>query len=475
MAKIKNCRVCGSNALTPVFAVEPETTSILWSAFKNNAGSKKNLTTPDRFAPLEEFVLCDPSIDAHACGLVQNIHTKRSDILPSAHSATFRTTREHLNSAATQALEMISGRDCAALDIGCSDGTLLSYYPRWVDRFGVDANEIVDEIGEWAWSARDQFPSTELEAAFGSKKFDIITCISTLEEIDDPIKLIQNIKSRLTDDGVFVLETIYAPIVLTGNGIEHFSNQTSAIYSLTVLERLVREQGLKICRGNLTDKEGGSVRMFITHADNEDFDFDPWTERLARLWDEETVLALRDRAPYQTFAGRNYEAREAFHILLNDIKKRAGTIHLLGTDNHAKTILEWAGSESDIITHAIDFNKSENSTTQQESGKFSSREVSIVTETQSRNLKPDYLLAPTRLKREMLECWREYIMGGGHLVFVSPEPYIVDASNYTTEFGKSLSQGDNSASVETLRAILDIAGGPRLVTDNEIKKEAASA
>ncbi|MEZ5917432.1 MAG: hypothetical protein R3C40_07705 [Parvularculaceae bacterium] len=55
--------------------------------------------------------------------------------------------------------ELISGRDCAALDIGCSDGTLLSFYPRWVDRYGVDTLDDVDQIGSWAWSAKAAFPS----------------------------------------------------------------------------------------------------------------------------------------------------------------------------------------------------------------------------------------------------------------------------------------------------------------------------
>ncbi|MEZ5917434.1 MAG: hypothetical protein R3C40_07715 [Parvularculaceae bacterium] len=40
----------------------------------------------------------------------------------------------------------------------------------------------------------------------------------------------------------------------------------------------------------LTDKDGGSIRLFITH-DTEDYDFDPWYERLM-VWDE-SALSLR--------------------------------------------------------------------------------------------------------------------------------------------------------------------------------------
>ncbi|HNR77371.1 MAG TPA: methyltransferase domain-containing protein, partial [Parvularculaceae bacterium] len=154
-----------------------------------------------------EFVICDPSKDVHACGLVQNAHSIASLPRRAAPSGAFRTVRSSLRSLATEGLELISGRDCAALDIGCSDGTLLSFYPRWVDRFGVDPSEVVDQIGDWAWSAKASFPSADLDRAFAGKKFDLITASSVLEEVEEPRAFFARIKALLMDDGVLALET----------------------------------------------------------------------------------------------------------------------------------------------------------------------------------------------------------------------------------------------------------------------------
>jgi len=450
--KIKSCRVCGSKALSPIF-IQSENT---FSLFEKRTAPPGNP---------EKFVLCDPTLDAKACGLVQREALNIETQFPEIPSNTFRINRDHLRAAATEALELISGRDCSALDIGCNDGTLLSYFPRWVDRFGVDSDPSIETIGEWAWTAQCEFPSTDIDKAFGTKTFDIITCISTFETINDPSLLLDAVKERLVNDGVFVLETLYAPMLMANNNIEALTSNITALYSLGVIEQLVREKGLKIFRGALTNKEGGSIRLFITHDDVTEYDFDPWSERLARLWDEETVLALRDRAPYQAFTNRSQDVYLGFQAMLERIEKRAESIYILGTDQQAEILLNWAGPFKKLITHAVEISPSQRQANNQ-SG-FQNHNLRVITESECRAMEPDYLLVPAKLKREMLEYWRESIQAGGKIIFMSPEPHIVDSSNYTSEYGKTLSAGDSPAGVETLRGILHAVGGPRLISNND--------
>ena len=179
-----------------------------------------------------EYVLCDPSRHARACGLLQAANAEASH--PPGPSARHASNRENLRALATESLELLSGRDCSALDIGCNDGSLLSYYPRWVERFGVDPCDHVDEVGKWAWSAKAAFPSPDLDKAFGEKKFDIITASSVFEHIDAPRPFLDAVKSRLSDDGVFAIETLYAPTILSRNAIDVFQAGVSAVYSLSV-------------------------------------------------------------------------------------------------------------------------------------------------------------------------------------------------------------------------------------------------
>jgi SAM-dependent methyltransferase len=444
MKKIAECRACGSKALTFAFSV-PQT---VW-----RQGVLGGRSTVER-----EFVFCDPTRDANACGLLQ-----ASDPAPHVRddcaSARWPSNRSHLRAVATEALELMSGRDCAALDIGCNDGTLLSYYPRWVDRYGVDPSERVEEIGAWAWTARCAFPSAELDRALGGKTFDIVTAQSVFESIDEPRAFLARIKSLLAPDGVFVLETLYAPMALTRTNVETFASGVSCAHSLETLERLVRDSGLKIVRGALTDKDGGSVRLFVTHAECGDHDFDPWYERLARLWDEENALSLRTSHPYRAFERRAEMARASFRALLADLAEKGERAHLVGAGPDSGALIALAAAEARLVAAVIGDGRPEAGA--QAFG------LPLITESDSRAAEPDLLLAPASLKRDMLERWREQILLGARIVFATPEPHIVHAQNYASELGKVLAGAATGGSVESLRAVLGAAGGPRLVAERE--------
>ncbi len=443
--------MCGSSALTPALSLENAATTLRVGRRSSSA----------------DFVLCDASRDAFACGLLQRSAHERRAGPERAPSGAYRTVRAHLRCAATEALEIISGRDCAALDIGCNDGTLLSYYPRWVERVGVDANIKATPVGSWATTIEGAFPDTDVMRALGERKFDVVTAISVLERMADPTGFVSALKSILADDGVAVIETLYAPMALAGTQVEGLAAGGEAVYSLSVLERLARDGGLKIFRGALTDKEGGSIRLFLTHTDNHDYDFDPWFDRLARLWDEENALALRALQPYQAFEERARAGRAAFAQLLDDLAARGRKAYLLSTGPAAVALYRWAGAAAGVIEAAI----CEGATAPR--ARLCENGPAIICEGAARALEPDYLIAPAPLKREMLERWREPLMLGAAMIIAGPEPQLVDASNYSAVYGKALAGGDHAGGVETLRAILTAAGGPRLIAETSPGRAAA--
>lgn len=447
MKKVTQCRACGSKALTPAFSMQ-RAPAPRW--FRRQRSAE------------EGYVLCDPSRDARACGLLQASHDNAN--VGAEASARHRSNRDQLRAVATEALELISGRDCSALDIGCNDGTLLSYYPRWVERFGVDPSAHADSVGAWATTMRGMFPSEGINQAIADRKFDIVTAVSVLEQVDEPRAFIERVKSLLTDDGVFALETLYAPVTLTRNCVETLQAGVSAVYSLSVLEWLLREAGLKIFKGALTEKNGGSIRLFISHIETDAYDFDPWSERLARLWDEENSLAMRALQPYQSFEQRAEAVRASFSGMLEDIAARGENVHILGADDGARALLDWIGPAANIVTAAVDTGAAR---TKERLGENGPR---IISETDCRSAEPDYLIAPARYKQEMLERWREAILLGARMIFVTPEPHVVTSMNFAAEFGKTIAGGDGAGGVETLRTILAASGGPRLITENLDRK-----
>lgn len=467
--QIKSCRACGSRSLTHAFTIDDIP----------GARAKRSLLSTKTQSP---FVLCDGTHDPHACGLIQSADSRVADSLAAnisaadlsdgggymVPSAALRTTRSSLRSAATEALELISGRDCAALDIGCSDGTLLSFYPRWVERFGVDRQSVVEEIGDWAWTACGDFPSPQVDRALGNKKFDIVSAISVLEEIDEPRAFLARIKSLLTDDGVLVLETLYAPMTMTRAGVDGIANGANCFYSLGVLERLVRDCDLKIFRGALTEKNGGSIRVFATHAHIEEYDFDPWFERLARLWDEENALSMRSLQPYQAFETRVDEARKLYEALILESAERGDVLHILGTDRAAQLLYDWAGSGQAAIEGAVDY------AGRDERLRIGADGPPIISVPEFRSLQANGLIVPFSMKREALETWHDDVMHGLQLLIFGPQPILVNAHNHAVELGKELSaQQSPTSDTSSLRTILQAAGGLRLVSDRSAQMKEA--
>ncbi|MGF1545224.1 MAG: class I SAM-dependent methyltransferase [Parvularculaceae bacterium] len=473
MKKISQCRACGSTSLRPAFVIESAAASAGGDVRRGEANLARGLFGGEGFAAsgasAYRYVRCDSGQNAEACGLVQNERLGAAPMAPPP-SGLYRSNRSHLRAVATEALELVSGRDCAALDIGCSDGTLLSFYPRWVERYGVDRADVVEQIGAWAWRARAAFPSIEIDRALGDRKFDIVTAISVLEEVDEPRAFLARIKALLAPDGVLALETLYAPMTLTRTSVEAVMDGKAALYSLGALERLLRECDLKIFRGAVTDKNGGSVRLFACHADVDAYDFDPWYERLARLWDEENALALHMPAPYQAFQGRAEEARAAFADFMVAARRRGEVAHIVGAGEAAREIFHWAGPGVSAIEAAVAPNDVAGDAA--DGARLCPGGPPLVSEAESRALEPDYFIAPSALKREMLERWREPILRGATFLFPTPTPHIVDAGNYAAELGKSLADGDGAGGVETLRAILSAAGGLRVVADAGARKRA---
>src|SRR5450755_2877499 len=137
----KTCRVCGSAALTKVINLGDQH---LQGSFVKPG---KELP-PSRQIPTS-LVRCDPMRDEKACGLLQMEHSVPPEVLYSAYwyrSGTNATMRNHLKGIVDEARTIVKKPKPTVLDIGCNDGTLLSYYPPEARKIGVDPSDVAQGI-----------------------------------------------------------------------------------------------------------------------------------------------------------------------------------------------------------------------------------------------------------------------------------------------------------------------------------------
>lgn len=395
------------------------------------------------------WVFCGDHEGRGGCGLLQRADVYEERPAPIATGQSW-TDEHRLKAAAHQTLEMLTTRDGTALDIGCGSGTLAKAYPRWIVPIGLDPT--LPETGpqDWGVGIKEDFLSAEGQAALrrmGVKKFDIITAISVLGEIDDPLAFFLRAKNWLAKDGILVLETPYAALALTRTLCGTFNPRSEVVYTLAVLQRIAQATGFSIVRGCMTETQGGSLRLFLTHDDYHGHDYAPWREQLARLWDEENALSLSGSAAYRAFEMRADRRTADVYEFSASLARHDLHAYLLGTGPRMEMILESSGFDTDVITAAIG--------QPQVATPFE-----VISEEEARHTAPDVLIADGAYKREVLENWHQFVMDGGRIVFLEPELLIVDGTNYPKELGRTLAVADGPGSVDTLRAALSAMRGP---------------
>ena len=137
--KINECRICKSKDLKKIIDLK--------SQYIQGSFIKKNFPKPySKKIPLQ-LVLCS------RCTLVQLLHTTKKEILYKNYwyeSGINKTMKLHLNALVSElySIKQNEIKKIKVLDIGCNDGTLLNYYPKTVEKYGIDPSQIIERINK---------------------------------------------------------------------------------------------------------------------------------------------------------------------------------------------------------------------------------------------------------------------------------------------------------------------------------------
>jgi len=411
----KTCRVCGSSALTPVIN--------LGEQYLQGSFVKPGKEEPPLRKISLSLVRCDPTKDERACGLLQMEHTVPPEVLYSAYwyrSGTNETMRNHLQGITEEAASLIGKSNARVLDIGCNDGTLLKCYPQNFIKFGVDPSDVAQEITGDITAIQDIFPSEELTKVLQGEKFDIITSIAMFYDLEEPVSFCKEIKKALAPGGVWIFEMSYMPSMLKMNSYDTICHEHLEYYSLAVLEYILKQADLKIVDAVLNDINGGSIRCYATHLDNFAFKKQEAVTRIKLLRQAEFDMELDTDKPYKNFQDRINVHKEQLVSLLKMLKKEGQSIHIYGASTKGNTILQWCGIDNRIIDVAAERNPDKY-------GAYTlGTEIPIVSEADSRAMKPDYyLVLPWHFKEEFLKREEEILQRGVGLIFPLPNLEII--------------------------------------------------
>ncbi len=413
----KTCRICGSTALTK--AIDLGEQHLQGSFIRADKQSP-----PMRKVPTQ-LVRCDPTVDEHACGLLQTAVSVPPPILYSSYwyrSGTNQTMRDHLKGVAEQAMDFFGKGKTKArvLDIGCNDGTLLRCYPAGFAKFGVDPSDIAQEISGDITVVQDFFPSAELNALAQGRRFDIITSIAMFYDLEDPAAFVRALKPSLSEQGIWIFEMSYMPAMLELNSYDTICHEHLEYYSFSVLEKMLGDCDLKVIKVEFNEINGGSIRCYVTHTSNFAFKDRQDQRAISEVRQREFDLALDTDGPYRDFQGRIDRHREELSTLLKGLKREGKKIHVYGASTKGNTILQWCGIDNTIIDCAADRNP------QKDGAKTIGTGIPIVSEEKSRAMKPDYyLVLPWHFKKEFLAREKTALDSGVGFIFPLPVIEVV--------------------------------------------------
>jgi hypothetical protein len=280
----------------------------------------------------------------------------------------------------------------------------------------VDPSDISQEIDKRAVTViRDIFPSQELQTCIKDKKMDIITSIAMFYDLEDPIAFARGIKQTLAPEGIWIFEMSYMPTMLKMTSYDTICHEHLEYYSLSVIEYILKQSDMKIINVALNSINGGSLRCYATHNNNFKFKNDLYLLNIREMRQAEFDLELDTDKPYKNFQERINIHREELKALLKKIKMEKKKIHVYGASTKGNTILQWC----DIDNRIIDFAAERNS--DKYGGSTLGTDIPIISEAESRAMKPDYyLVLPWHFKEEFVDRERPILIDGTQMIFPLP-------------------------------------------------------
>jgi SAM-dependent methyltransferase len=315
------------------------------------------------------------------------------------------------------------------LDIGCNDGTLLKAYPAHlaITKVGIDpainlaatAKEVCD------LHAASFFTNDSFFSLTNGRKAKVITSIAMFYDLEDPHAFVEDIRQSLTDDGIWVIQLSYTPLMFSQNAFDNICHEHIEYYTLESLTYLLEAHGLKIIDVELNDTNSGSFRVVITKAEHKMrnanlFLRDVGECRLKSLSMYEKTLRLCEPETYIIFKKRVDALRNQTVETLRSLKKKGKRIFGYGASTKGNTLLQYYGLDTGVIEAIAERQKQKVGTLT--AGSW----IPIVSEEEMRKAKPDYLFVlPWHFINEFLELESEFVNRGGKFIVPLPELQIV--------------------------------------------------
>lgn len=356
------------------------------------------------------------------CNLVQLKHTVDLDSMyrqywykSSLNSSMLAALKDIVENIENR-VELKSGD--VVVDIGTNDASMLTMYkePNLI-RVGFDpALNLKEEASKRCdifindYFSRGAYPLTS--------RARVVTSIAMFYDLENPNSFIEDVKSILYEDGLWVIQLVDLVSMLKVNEFTTICLEHLETYSLEVMINLMRNQGLEVFDVSYNDVNGGSIRLYISFPNKFKVQ-----SSVTKSLEEERKYMNSFSDPFLDFVRRIEDIRLRFMRFLKKQRSLGKTVMGLGASTKANTLLQFFCIDSSLVKCIGEVNKDK-------FGLFTvGSNIKIVSEKEVLDYNPDYIVVFTWQFRPFFEkLLKEYIANGGGVVFPLPYPELTTKS-----------------------------------------------
>jgi NDP-4-keto-2,6-dideoxyhexose 3-C-methyltransferase len=390
---ISACRICGNENLVKVVDLGEQT---LTGVFPKSRGE-----------PITRGPLClvKCSGEGH-CGLLQLQHSYSLDEMYGENygyrSGLNDSMVAHLRSKVKriEALGLLQSGDLV-LDIGSNDGTTLKQYEvEGLSLVGMDPTgaKFGKYYPEHITLVADFFSADNWRQHFGERNAQVITSFSMFYDLEDPMAFVREIADILADNGVWIFEQSYMPLMLETNSYDTICHEHLEYYALSQITWMMDRVGLRVVDVEKNDVNGGSFSITVQKNSGQL----PVSPSVAEMVRSEQVQKLDDLSTYFEFAENAKKSRDDLLGFLKDAKNAGKTVVALGASTKGNVVLQYCGIDSSLVACVGEVNPDK-------FGSFTPGTlIPIVDEQEVLAMKPDYAIVLPWHFRRYFESQQRY-------------------------------------------------------------------